>query len=264
MKDFEFDIKPVERYRSPEIPTFGDNSPALLKKLPKRWQHNAKVIACMGMIGMGTIALSSCDSSDSYSNMRYESLYSEQHDYSYNLQEDLYLRFHTGGAGAGPFYVVYLTEQEALGIIRAQLEAVGLNFNDTPPRRHGVNINRYHAWRGRRLGLDLFDKENNVAIAQLLVWDINLLPREDKSISANAIAREFNGQRHGISVGVFYNPGTIINNPGNRLSEEELTERKAQARPILEERLAEQVDRLIFFLQVAGILDASDEIREMF
>ena len=43
MNDFEISISPVESYKAPEIPVFGSDNSALLKKLPSRWQK-AKLI----------------------------------------------------------------------------------------------------------------------------------------------------------------------------------------------------------------------------
>jgi len=44
-------ITPVESYTPPEIPTFSDSGNGeLLKKLPSRWQRNAKVVLDIGPI----------------------------------------------------------------------------------------------------------------------------------------------------------------------------------------------------------------------
>jgi len=49
-------------------------------------------------------------------------------------EHPIYCRsIHHGGAGGGPIYVAHLTEQEALTIIRDQLEEVGLNLNEVQP-----------------------------------------------------------------------------------------------------------------------------------
>jgi hypothetical protein len=40
-------------------------------------------------------------------------------------------RMSHGGSGSSPYYVVYFTEQEMLGIIRSQLEAAGLNLSSS-------------------------------------------------------------------------------------------------------------------------------------
>ena len=58
MKDFELSICPVETYNAPEIPVFGSDNSAILKKLPSRWQKNAKILACIGIVG--TLTLSGC------------------------------------------------------------------------------------------------------------------------------------------------------------------------------------------------------------
>ena len=58
MNDIGFKITPVKNYKVPKIPTLGDNNSDLLKKMPKRWRKNAKVLAGLGLIGM--FALSGC------------------------------------------------------------------------------------------------------------------------------------------------------------------------------------------------------------
>ena len=58
-KDF-LCIQPVENYQAPLLPQTnktGDNT-VLLKKLPSRWQKNAKIVTCVGLVG--TLTLSGC------------------------------------------------------------------------------------------------------------------------------------------------------------------------------------------------------------
>ena len=82
------EIKPVESYEPPKIPKFGEDNPAILRKLPKRWKNNAKVLAYIGIIGTVTLAgcMNSIIPSDDY-------------------------RLHNGG-GPMPYYVTRPTEQE--------------------------------------------------------------------------------------------------------------------------------------------------------
>jgi hypothetical protein len=56
-------IDPVESYEGPNIPTLADASKdaSILGALPLRWKHNAKVIACAGLIG--ALVLSGCGAS---------------------------------------------------------------------------------------------------------------------------------------------------------------------------------------------------------
>ena len=56
-------------------------------------------------------------------------------------ENDAKVRMHNGGSGS-TFYVVYLTEQEALSAIRAEAEAAGLELSEESfvERRFGMEI----------------------------------------------------------------------------------------------------------------------------
>jgi len=58
MNDLSFQVTPMKNYKAPNIPKHGDNNSDLLKKMPKRWRKNAKVLASWGLVGM--LALSGC------------------------------------------------------------------------------------------------------------------------------------------------------------------------------------------------------------
>jgi len=78
-------LSPVKQYNSPQIPTLADK-PKLVK-LPSRWQKNAAVVACIGIVGGMTLA--SCATTP--------------HDDNW---------FHNGGGPIAPYYVTRPTEQE--------------------------------------------------------------------------------------------------------------------------------------------------------
>ena len=274
-------INPVESYEAPQIPTFGEahNNPVLLKKLPSRWQKNAKVIAGIGL--MGSMMFSGYTYSFAQNTVVYNSGYSNHtgeivvllngtpiafdvapiiiddstmvpfraifealgmevdwnpdtrtaigigenirielpldsriafvnaepveldvpaqlrnnitlvpmrfvaensgaivewepttrtvvittHDRDVGHNNNEYASYsdfglessiHQGGSGM-PFYVVHLTEQESLNIIRSLLEAAGLDFSTDPPDYTFAGIE-----------IDLFDKERGVAFAQTI------------------------------------------------------------------------------------------------
>ena len=133
---------PVEDYKSPDLPTYVDDKPNLEKKVPSRWKNKVMITAIAGVLG--TSMLTGCS--------MVESLRFDPHDYA----------THHGGAVGSPIYVAYLSEQEAIEIIRTQLEDAGLNFNSLPP---AYTITYGEGWREREVGLDLFDEEAGVAIA---------------------------------------------------------------------------------------------------
>ena len=211
MKDFELSITPVEAYNAPEIPMLINDNSALLKKLPSRWQKNVKVIACMGVIGSFTLA--GCAP-----------------------PIDLHPRLHGGGGAAPPpIYVVHLTEQEALGIIRARLEKAGLNFSSMLPEYTTD-------WSGVKFGLDLFDEHKKIAITYLyrhppfisLGWDF-----------VEQVEEAFRLQVSDIIVGAIFNPGD------------------AQSDTFLREQLIAQVDMFVAYLQSEGILPLQQKISVM-
>jgi len=254
MNDFDFNINPVKTYNQPNIPTFKDNNPTLLKKLPKRWQHNAKVIACMGVIGAFT--LSGCGTTDlsdidivqtlrrtqisSRPNNIVHDLGYAQGAYSGYREDELLFRLHTGGGGAS-FYVVHLTEQEAFGIIRARLEAAGLEFGATPPN-HTIE------WGTHEVSLDLFDSQKNVAIAHLswLGASRGFMPSEH--MLAAYLEEQFAEQVNDTTIGVFYNPGRGL---GGNILRENIED----ARPLLRRQLTNQADIFIASLQSMEILE---------
>jgi len=179
-------IEPVESYSPPKIPTFDDDNSAMLKKLPSRWQRNAKVLACIGIAG--TIMLAGCLG---------------------NNELDVTRRMNHGGFASSPAYVVHLTEQEAFGIARSRLERAGFDFSETPPDV-SVEIG------GVLIGIDLFDAERNVAIAFVGASneDFSFFPHEwlrDEFVSRieSGLRSELARQNISATVGVVYNRGLL-------------------------------------------------------
>ncbi|MCL2856579.1 MAG: hypothetical protein FWE19_02485 [Oscillospiraceae bacterium] len=289
-------IRPVEKYEAPEIPTLRDtrSNPALLKKLPSRWKKNAAVITCIGLMGssvlsgcvepsVGNLGTDSNNGQDEYSsdnggeggynggyaldkeNGTEENLSYSGGEYNGYSEFDLSIRIHGGGAGFAA-YVVHLTEQEAVGIIRAQLEAAGLRLNDAPPEYTALE-----EWWGPAIGIDLFDARRNVAITHL-DWQQSHQPfmRGGRDF-ADMVAEDFVEQTD-ISVGVFYTSGFFPEGWAvrrhwfetddgqwdyeelSRPTDEEIARAKAEARPILEERLTAQIQEFVAFLQAEGVI----------
>ncbi|MCL2874514.1 MAG: hypothetical protein FWE29_06265 [Defluviitaleaceae bacterium] len=191
---------------------------------------------------------------DTYTYIESEGLYAESQIYTKVIQEELNLRIHHGGSGSGPFYIVHLTEPEALSIIRLQLEQAGLRFNASPPD--------YHVEWWDTIGLDLFDEDKNIAVSHLSWEDSNRHFSPTGRNFAEIISEEFERQTDDISIGVFYNPGETLNPlvmEGDQIrrtrpTPAEIEEGKVTARPILEKRLAAQVQEFIGFLHSEGII----------
>ena len=233
MKDNLLCITPIKNYNAPRIPTWESkqNDLALLKKLPLRWRKNAIAITSIGIIGM--MALSGC------SQHRQQEQVDPVQGVNINISPA-----HNGGAPSMPFYAVYLTEQEALGIIRSQLESYELNFI-SHPLGYTITVD------GRSINLDLIDEDNGIAV--VYICRRGHAPPTDRS-RAMAIANGFMEQ-YGITVGVFYNPGDQITSlEFSELSDEGILDRMLEAKPALEANLTEQVQEFIASLHEKGMI----------
>jgi len=259
--------------------------PSLLKKLPSRWSKKAAVVATMAFVG--TITLSGCDFLPSihhggagmvphYVQHRTEQeiigripmrdpippdVLQAQLDTAINAAE-LNYRTHFGGGGSGPFYVVHITEQEALGIIRANLEMVGFQFNYIPPD----STVEMH-WQ-TDFGIDLFDEAKGVGISHIS-WEMNNQPffSHGGNRLANSVTEAFAQQDNDFSVGVFFNPSTNVS-AGQRWwdwearrgeefeppTEEEIAQTQEEVKATLIAQLNDQVQAFIRLLESEGIL----------
>jgi len=231
-------LEPAAEYVVPKYPTHADISgnAKLLQNLPSRWQKNVKVMACLGITGMAV--LSGCVNLNSDTN--YGAGYTENNNWS--SEYGLSIMIHHGGFSGAPIYIAYLTESEVLGIIRTQLEAVGLNFNDNPPE-YVVEM----LWS--TIGLDLFDKERGVALTLISAEDSHQHFSLWGYELAEQVADDFSQQTNDISIGVFHNSGEIVS------SDEPNAEEKSEAELILRENLDAQIHDFIVSLQAEGILN---------
>ena len=268
MENLELSVSPVESYEKPEIPTLDDNNSALLKKMPSRWQKNARIIAGLGLIGALALSGGRNTASVPRNNIEHD-LGHTQGSYRGYSEANLRVRLHTGGSGSSS-YIVYLTEQEAHGIIRARLEAAGLVFDARPP---GItfrpvpagesvsSINWYLRNNYDGLELDLFDAVRNVGVKHVHDSNQQFMPGVQEI--AAYIEELFAGQIRGIEVGAFFNPVQSVGDisfgldPGLTFpSHQEI----AETRPILEGHLINQADKFIARLQSEGILERFEDV----
>jgi len=187
--DYLLDLKPVKKYKIPKYPVYMQayDNPDLLKKLPSRWENNAKVIGCLSVLG--ALTLTGCPPFFGGGGGGGGVSPCSKCGFS-----------HHGGSGGAPIYVIYLTEQEALSLIREKAGTEGINFNSEPPD-YKVTI-----WNHQEIGLDLYDEEKNAAVA--LVG-----PKESgwqwcvvsKDMAAEA-RKEFAKLETGTTIGVLHNP----------------------------------------------------------
>jgi len=218
-------LMPLENYEAPALPRLDDAKPELLQQVPSRWKNKA-MIAAVGLSLLSAVPLSGCS-------------------------------LHHGGAGASPMYVVHLTEQEALAMIRNELEAVGLNFESEIP---SYTIEHWGGERWERnVGIDLFDEEKNVAITFINMysdaissvdWD-NGGGGGSHRWRAEYIATEFGEAYPDVIFGVFYNPRRG-REWRHRDRERPHTDEEIE---ILTERLERQIHAFIEQLREAGIVE---------
>jgi len=364
------EIKPVKSYEPPKIPTFDEDNSAMLKKLPNRWKRNAKVLACIGIMGTVTLASLVFPSANAQSLMEngeqsghiapisdgitvtlngeaiefdvppmivndrtlvpfraiFEALgmwvewdgamvygisedsvivlwinsaiaavndriveletppiiyndrtmiplqfiaeatgvtiewdegtrtveitsENERRNINREISEsDLSIRFHHGGANI-PFYLVHMTEQETLGIIREQLENAGLNLGDTP-----------FDYVADGFSIDLFDSELRVGVSQIDWRASEMSPFLWSGRVSDRVAAEF-AEQTDIPIGVFYTPTKDLGRIWMLNWNGEATfgvmptlEEIAEARTTLENDITNQVNEFIDFLRSEGIL----------
>jgi len=197
---------------------------AAFMKLPQHWKRNITIISGIGIVAV-LVLLGGCMS---------------------NREPNLVMRAHRGA------YVVHMSEEEAFGIVRTQLEAAGLTFNAEPPA-YSVDV-----WADA-VGIDLFDSYLNVAVAYFSWEDSHLSLMQEGRRFTKWIADEFAGQTDTV-VGVFYAPGerlrglslsTITNMPSRRTVNAIVTE----FRPIFEAQLNEQINDFIEQLRALEIIE---------
>jgi len=230
--DYLLNLKPLKKYDIPKYPIFdlARDNPELLKKLPSRWQKNAKVIGCLGIVGM--LTLTGCPP-----------FFPGFH--GNNKCPDCGFS-HNGGSGGAPIYIIYLTEQEALTLIQSKAEAAGLDMSAEPPD-YTVSLN---VWNQDDLGLKLYDESKDVALTIVNMYEsgshwcnVNM----NKTTADNA-KKEFAKFETGTTIGVFYNPAKPIgyNDPDEKTLED--------ANKSLSQNLSKQVQDFIIWMQSQGII----------
>lgn len=232
-------ISPMKNYLSPNFPTLEQarENPDFLKTVPRRWRKKAAVLACAGFFGLAVFA--GCGSRQQYVPQFAETEIRAQLAIS---ELNFGRRGSYGGDGSTPFYVAYFTEAEAWGLIRAHLEAAGLNFDATPPR-HIISYTFTSTGfprrtRRARVGLDLFDEEKNVGVAFV-----------ENNFHARLASREFDAED--MTVGVFFNAEESLE--GFLSSPEAFVGREDEARQNLIERLEAQAETFLERLQSEGV-----------
>ena len=276
-----FEIMPLKHYQLPKYPSYEDakTEPSLLRRLPNRWKKNMAALACVGLLGMATtlggcfgascnIPLPPTPSTPAYPNGNDNGNNGNNSNgggYE-NGNEDLCIAdiiasgisAHHGGSGGPPVYVVYLTEQEALQVIRYKAESLGLSMRSTPPSISVVARQNEHQWAlTREIGVGLFNAEKNIALSHVggsNWWDWEWSNRQ---VAQNAQAL-FNEKDGDMTIKVFHGVSEWAGSPIAWNEETRAPvfpqERLIETTQTLKQHLKAQVREFIEWLQAGGII----------
>jgi len=295
-------ISAMKNYNPPTFPSIAEarENPVLLKNVPSRWKKKAAAFACAGIMGMSIFS--------GYGGAKFNAQVEDFIIASENANETarerldtaaLTFRAHYGGTGFGPFYVAYITEQEAFGFIREQLESAGLNFDyeipspfptptptpppweppfpmatpiPIPPPVLPRTISIFCPFWGDQIaeiGFDLFDGERNVAVSH--VAESKVILRMSLDWFAREASRVFAQMDNGITAGVIYSSNetvlttqeywNLFGSPGTQRTEEEQRLYVAERNALLTERGEEVRQALITDLeeQIQAFIDSLHE-----
>ena len=243
-KDDLLTLTPLENYEAPSLPTYADDKPNLEKKVPSRWKNKAMVATAIGLLGTATLA--SCDRNATRQN--------ELPNLSF-LNDQQHCWMHHGGSGGAPLYVAYLTEQEAIGIVRAELELAGISFTEDAPPYH-IEIDDTEVWGDiHHVGINLFNEVHNIGLS-IVEPDVFHIPfsRFEMDEVSGQIEHEFEENYPDLSLGLFCNPTSWIG-WGYGDDDAVTAEEKAEARERLVANLVDQVQAFTHQLREAGIID---------
>jgi len=247
MKDDLLKLAPVTEYAAPELPTLKEVNPEVLVRVPKRWKSKAFTAATVGLFGM--TALTGCSN-----NPTENAVFGRVPNYSF-LENRNFCWMHHGGSGGAPLYVAYLTEQEAISIIRAELERVGISFTKRESS-YGIEIGDPDDWWGtNRVEVGLLNEVNNIALSVLNPGEYHIpFGRFDmEGITEQAEVAFAEAYPH-LSLGLFCNPGLWLGGwswEEGSVSDEE----KEEARVDLRSNLIAQTRLFIEHLRENGVLD---------
>ena len=265
MNNEHFTLSSMQNYSSPKYPTRADK-PIAVQKLPACWAKNTAILACIGALSLG--ALAGCSPQASIPLTPPASCYDGNHGVAAvrphaegERSFDVVVRTHFGGSGAGPFYVAYLTEQEALGIIRNRLCEAGICF-DAPRPGYVATVEVARVEATARLAL--FDERTRQGIVFPARWWSPFIYWPMSHEEVEDALREYFSQNFNISA-------TFIRNPSRSIGaydwdgspdfdwefEPEFTdEAKQELAPKLKQALLNRVDAFIDQLRIDGILPA--------
>jgi len=249
----------MQDYTAPAYPTRDSLNGAKLRTMPGRWTKNAAVLAFIGALFFGLLTGCATPGVQPPASCN-DGLHGVAAVYSQGSDFDVEIRAHFGGSAAGPFYVAYLTEQEALGIIRNRFCEAGICFDAPVPNdAAALAVSSWSTDITARLSL--FDEHTRQGIVFPRPWDWRTPFASGMSHEEieNILRQQFAQQFH-ISATFMDNPGESMCNGewqrehGVNIEPMFTEEEKQAAGALLEERLLRLVDIFIEQLRAEGVL----------
>ena len=217
-------VQPLRWYPTPAYPTMEEArlDPELLRRLPARWRGNRVVMSALAALtALSVTACSAGEEKDApaFTDGAVASVSSATN--SPRLPAAAPVFGHGEGTGALGCVMVappaFMSEQEALAIIRGEAAAAGLRLEDrpkeytAPPRRMENELGEAYLL-GTPVGLDASDEQAGVAVAFVSMTEgrqparssvTQYLARE----RAEQAAADWAGTGAPYVVGTFYDPG---------------------------------------------------------
>ena len=221
----KIEVKPITQYKTPNYPDLekAATNPDLLKKLPERWRYNKAVITTI--LALSSFALSGCGM----------------------LAE--------GGSLQGIIYIPpFITEEEALSIIKNEALKYGVNLDDIPsekniaiPNNYGESAISSEAIYNNTIGIDISDNEKGIAIAYDQYGDDN---QYYKKAAKDGIP---------YNTGIFTYPDEEVNALERKIYDDSNVSNKQdtisrEVKSMIEEDLRVQVKDFIEWLRGQGII----------
>lgn len=289
-------VKPQKIYKTPSYPDMerAALNPELLKKLPERWRHNKAVITAL--LALTSLALAGCSENTSVngaeelkaaetatesSKFTSSASASSESNTVYGKVAPIFEHgIGTGSLGCSMVVPpVYLSEQEAMAIIKNEALKAGIDLDNVPENKYMVAM---HSDLGKAVGLEASDNEKGIAVSfvsmeEAEVKNETILSTENGPAVVTSSVRQFNMKKRAQDavddwknmdipyfVGTFYEPSMNvekaneiykrINNDSEISSSEKYDKYVSELKTISEEELRAQVRDFIEWLRGQGVI----------
>lgn len=272
-------VEPLKSYREPKYPTREEvmDNPDILKLVPDRWKGNMYVKIALSALLACSLAGCSDNRGGDENNSAKKALVAPVFDH---------------GSGRGSFGCVsvappaFLSEEEAFQVIQEEARDFGITFETRSPVLKGAKIpeTKYHLETGSKvdeilkgrgkidstrsgeLKLDGYDEKNKIGFEFVSkddydAWKIDEKVRSsvdqfDFLSTAKLLREGIEGKNEDSSIGVFYNPMTIL--PREELisvkDEKDWAKIEMKTKEMAKQNLKEQVKDFLNWLKAEGII----------